>query len=235
MQPEILASLKKDPLRNCSVLGFFENYPLEEAYGIGDSFVLLGESDHLWAYISSESPTELKELLEKHRINTKYFSSVEEWMKPIVTKNAEVEWELASLRFILPEAQEIGPLRKETCNLDESFVDYIFEHSNYQAFTSTEYIKERLERSISAGIMEDGVLVAWGLTHDDNALGFLHVLPEYRRKGYGEAILNSLIRKRRAEKKPIFLNVEPTNHSSLNLVQKMGFVLDRKISWIKLK
>jgi len=39
-----------------------------------------------------------------------------------------------------------------------------------------------LEKDISAGIILDEKLVALGFTHDDGALGFLHFLPEYRKK-----------------------------------------------------
>lgn len=119
--------------------------------------------------------------------------------------------------------------------MDISDGDYIFSHSDYKAFTSTEYIKERIQKGISAGIVKNGKLVAWGLTHDDNSLGFLHVLHDYRRNGYGTDITNFLIKQKRTMKKPVFLNVEPHNMGSRDLVEKMGFVLDREISWIKLK
>ncbi|MBC2578886.1 GNAT family N-acetyltransferase [Clostridium sp. DJ247] len=69
----------------------------------------------------------------------------------------------------------------------------------------------------------------------DKSLGFLHVLSNFRRKGYGKDIITSLIYQKRKENKPVFLNVEPNNINSINLVIKMGFVIDRKISWIKLK
>jgi len=235
MYSKITNRLLKDPIRNISVLGFFEDYPLERAFQVGDSFLLLGESDHLWGYISSHSSSELTELFKNNQITTGYFASVEDWMKPIISEGSEVEWELTTLRFVLPDKCEIVPSTRKTCALDTSLVDYIFNHSDYQSFTSKEYIKVRIERGVSAGIIEGNALVAWGLTHDDGALGFLHVLPEFRGKGYGKAITSSLIYEKRKENKPVFLNVEPNNINSINLVNKMGFVFDRKISWVKLR
>jgi 8-oxo-dGTP diphosphatase len=235
MNLEIIALLDKDPVRNAAVLGFFENYPLESLFRIGDTFLFLGESDHLWAYISSKSITELTEILGKSQINTKYFASIEDWMKSIIIKNSEIEWDLSTFRYVLPETYRIKPPAKKMCTLDISMVAYIFNHSDYKAFTSKEYIKERIEQGLSAGIMEGDTLVAWALTHDDNSLGFLHVLPDFRRKGYGTDVLKSLICQMRKENKQVFLNVEPTNLNSTSLVNKMGFVIDRKISWIKLK
>ena len=78
-------------------------------------------------------------------------------------------------------------------------------------------------------------LVAWGFTHDDGALGFLHVLDDFRNKGYGIDILLVLIQMRKKEKKPIFGNIVPENIASTKLITKLGFKLDCKTSWIKLK
>lgn len=235
MYSEIMNRLSKDPIRNVAVLGFFENYPIERVFRVGDTFLLLGESDHLWGYISSQSKSELAEILEKSQINTRYFASIEAWMKPIIIKDSEVDWELATLRYVLPETHEVEHPVREVCTLDRSFVNYIFNHSDYKAFTSEGYIRERIEKGISAGIMEGDTLVAWALTHDDSSLGFLHVLPDFRGKGFGKDITSSLIYQKRKENKPVFLNVEPNNINSMNLVTKMGFVFDRKISWVKLK
>lgn len=235
MYSEITNSLLKDPIRNVAVLGFFENYPIERAFQVGDTFLLLGESDHLWGYISSQSKSELARIIEKSQLRTEYFASVEDWMKPIILKDLEVEWELKTSRFVLPITHEVEPPMRKTCTLDTSLVDYIFKYTNYQEFTSEDYIRERIEKGISAGIMEGDTLVAWALTHDDNSLGFLHVLPDFRGKGYGKDIITSLIHQKRKENKPVFLNVEPDNVNSLNLVTKRGFLFDRKISWIKLK
>lgn len=216
-------------------MGFFENYPINDVFQVGDTFLLLGKSDHLWAYISSQSKSELAEVLNKSKNITSYFACVEDWMKPFILRDSEIEWELTTLRYVFPESHEIEPPARETFKLDSSFVDHIFRNSDYQAFTSKEYIKEQMGRGVSAGILEGNVLVAWGLTHDDGALGFLHVLPEFRGKGYGKAITSSLIYQKRKQNKPVFLNVEPSNMNSRNLVTKIGFVYDRKISWVKLK
>lgn len=235
MNIEIIHRLAEDPIRNMAVVGFFENYPLEKVFQVGDSFILLGKSDHLWAYVSSQNPDELTRLCEEYPISTKFFASVEEWMKPVIAKDSEVEWVLSTDRYLLPANHRIDPPSRMTCTLEISFAEYIFNHSDYQAFTSVEYLRERISRGISAGIIENGTLAAWALTHDDNSLGCLHVLPEFRRKGLARDVMRSLIIQKREANKPVFLNVEPSNFSSLKLVTGMGFILDRRISWIKLK
>ena len=46
----------------------------------------------------------------------------------------------------------------------------------YKDMLSVGYLNERIEKSVSAGIYNDGKLVAWALTHDDGSLGSMHVL-----------------------------------------------------------
>ena len=234
MDRNIVSNLKRDLPRNISILGFFENYPMKSIYVEGDTMILLGESDHLWAHISSTNENELARAL-KNDLGTKYFANIENWMKPILCEGYDLEWELTTFRYILPSAYHIESSNRPINSLDFNSIEYIFHYSDYKSFTSVDYIKERIEKGISAGIMEDGKLVAWGLTHDDDSLGFLHVLPEYREKGYGMEISKALINQKRSKNQPIFLNVEPQNEKSINLVKKFGFEVDRKISWIKLK
>ena len=82
--------------------------------------------------------------------------------------------------------------------------------------------------------MKKDKLVAWGLTHDDGALGSLHVLDEYRKKGYGKEILISLIHQNRKLGKTSFAQIEEKNVKAINLAVRLGFLKDRRVSWIKL-
>lgn len=235
MHQNVKKLLQKDLYRNISILGFIENYPIEKIYRKNDSLIILGRSDHLWAYISSNNEEELKCLIHKYNYDTKYFASVEKWMRPIICQEHDLEWELVTDRYILPDDKSIDLPERKVIQLNLSHAEYIYNNSIYQEFTSIEYIKECIEKGITAGIIEDGKLVAWGLTHDDRALGALHVLPEYRRRGFAKDITKFLIFQKRKSKEPVFLNVEPKNYKSKNLVKKMGFVFDRQISWLKLK
>ncbi|SKA06886.1 GNAT family N-acetyltransferase [Selenihalanaerobacter shriftii] len=226
--------LSKNLPRDISALGFVQNYPIKKVYQVGNSYIILGKSDHLWAYVSSEDKDELIHLINKYKYETKYFASIESWMKPIIQKNKDVEWELQTKRFIFPEHLEIGVLDNRVKRLKSSDANYIYNNSHYKEVTSIKYIQERINQGVSAGITKNNKLIAWGLTHDDNALGFLHVLPEYRRQGYAEEITKCLIQKQRSENKEVFLNIEIDNFKSESLATKLGFVFDRKISWFKI-
>ncbi len=232
---EIKERLSKDLYRNISMLGFIENNPVEEIYKEGETIVITGRSDHLWAYISSESKRELTSLINNYQIKADYYACLEDWMIPIIGEKRTVEWLLTTYRYILPENCECKPPQRKVRILTETEASYIFAQSDYKDFTSTKYIKERIKKGLTAGIDEGGRLIAWGLTHDDDALGFLHVLPEYRKQGYGTDITRSMIMKKRNVGKPVYLNVEPANIKSNNLVKQTGFIMDRRTSWVKLK
>ncbi len=77
-------------------------------------------------------------------------------------------------------------------------------------------------------------LVAWGLTHDDGVLGSLHVLDEYRKKGYGKEIMISLIHQNRKLGKISFAQIEEKNLKVTNLAEQLGFIKGRRVSWVKL-
>lgn len=234
MQTEILSLLQTNPIANLPVLGFFDNYPLEKHYISNNSLILTGTSDYTWAYLSITNPNDLSVLLEKLTYETLYFANVEEWMIPVLTKNHRIEWKLFTNRYYLPEDIIVEPSQKESQPLDKSQIGYIFQNSSYKDFTSEGYISERLERDISAGIWINGQLAGWGLTHDDGSLGFLNVISEYRGQGIGEAIFRCLITAKRAQNKPVFVNVEPHNKQSISLLEKLGMEYDRPVSWIKL-
>ncbi len=235
MDSSISEILKVIPSKNIASTGYFQNYPVTEYFKEGDSALILGKSDHIWAHIVSSEESELSDLLHKHHRMTKYYHSVEDWMIPCILQYGTVDWILSTNRYILDDNIECDPREMSSEKIELELAPYIWEHSSYKSSTSSEYIEERLNKDISAGIMVDKKLAAWGLTHDDGSLGFLHVLNEYRSRGYGKSILLSLIHQRRKEGKPVFGNIEPENLNSIRLASKLGFTFDQKSSWIKLR
>lgn len=235
MDNKLFSILNSNPSANIAALGFFSSYHVESYYTENNSVIAFGKSDHLWAHIASTSSIELTSILAKHHNKTKYYFSVENWMIPLILKHGVKDWIMTTNRFVLDKNTHVDLANKETVTVDESYAPIIFENSDYKDYISIEYINDRLSKDISAGIITNSKLVAWGFTHDDGALGFVYVLKEYREKGYGLDILLSLIQNRKENNKPIFGNILPDNIASTNLVLKLGFKLDCEASWIKLK
>lgn len=235
MESSLSEILKIIPLKNIASIGYFQNYPVTEYFKEGDSALILGKSDHIWAHLVSSDESELSKILHKYHTKTRYYHSVEDWMIPHILKHGTVDWILSTNRYILDDRVACDLPEISSVKIEPGLASYIQENSSYKGFTSLEYIEERLTRDISAGIMLDKQLVAWGLTHDDGSLGFLHVLKEYRSRGYGKSILLNLIHQRRLEGKPVFGNIEPENKNSIGLASKLGFAFDKQSSWIKLR
>ncbi len=156
-------------------------------------------------------------------------------MLPIITKEKRIDWKLTTMRYYYPSDSISESDNLNILKLNSEDPGFIFEHSKYKEFLSVDYLKERIEKSYSACIRESGKLVAWGLTHDDGALGSLQVMDEQRKKGYGRAILISLIEKCLQDKKIPFAQIEENNLPAVKLVRQLGFIEDRRVTWLKLK
>lgn len=241
---EIINQLSKNRAKNISMIGVIENYGIENSLIYQDSLLITAATDHLWAYISSSSKKELIELLKKFNYKTNYFASLEDWMIPIISNDKQIEWELKTERLILANKTKInfnvknktGKNGKQIIikELKSDDADFIFENSHYQDFTSKPYIKERIELDSSAGIFIQGELAGWGLTHDDGAVGFIHVRDDFRKQGYAGLIMEKLIADKRKDNRDVFLNVEMDNLKAKKLFYSLGFEFDRIISWVKL-
>jgi 8-oxo-dGTP diphosphatase len=229
----LILHLKKDEITNISTIGFIENNPISEIVEINNSSLIKGTSDVEWAYVVCKNEMDLKALLEKSGSNT-YFASVEDWMIPVITEHKKTEWILSTMRYYLPNDVEIPENKIEVIPLTTDHIGFIISQSNYKQFLTPAYVEERITKSISAAIMKKDKLVAWGLTHDDGALGSLHVLDEYRKKGYGKEILISLIHQNRKLGKTSFAQIEEKNVNAANLVEQLGFVKDRRVRWVNL-
>lgn len=229
----LILHLKKDEITNISTIGFIENNPIIEIVEINNSYLIKGISDVEWNYVVCNNESDLSALLEKSSSNI-YFASVEDWMIPIITEKRNAEWILSTMRYFLPEDVEVPENKIEVIPLISDHIGFIISQSNYKRFLTPAYVEERISKSISAAIMKKDKLVAWGLTHDDGALGSLHVLDEYRKKGYGKEILISLIHQNRKLGKISFAQIEEKNLKAANLIEQLGFIKDKRVSWVKL-
>jgi ribosomal protein S18 acetylase RimI-like enzyme len=235
MDQAFLTLLQKDPARNRAALGFFDNQPVLRGYRNGDCALILGESDHVWMHCVGNAGPEMDTLLKEHYEETPYFYSVEEPLIPLIESCAATEWIFPTIRYYLEKPEIIAGPDVPVREIDPARIPELYEQSDYRDYTSTAYIRHRLERDISACIVHEGQLLAWGFTHDDGSLGFLHVHPRQRRKGYGTQILRALIHMRAAERKAVFCNIVPENTASIKMVKKLGFRAESRVSWLKLK
>ena len=235
MNIEITRILDLYPLAGIATRGYYSNYPMK-AYAVRNNCALVvGYTDQVWIHCLGKDKGDLLALLKEYAGLSSYYYSVEEWVLPLIHEIGEEEWRMETVRYMLDDAIELPKPDNKIVPLSPDDTDYIFGYSDYREYTDPGYIRDRLERDMSAAIMDKGKPVAWGLTHDDGALGFLHVLPEYRGKGYGRDIMLAHIAMKREKNEPVYCNIVPGNTPAIKLVESLGFKADRKIYWVKLK
>ncbi|HEY7751028.1 MAG TPA: GNAT family N-acetyltransferase [Ignavibacteriaceae bacterium] len=232
---EIVKRLKKDSIRNSSIIGFIKDYPPAMTLSEGDSILVKGKSDREWIYFSSESEAEFNRLFSKLNQEDLCFASVEGWMIPKIIMNRTVDWKLEAFRYYLPEKIVLLENKIKIDSLQESDAEFIVANSNYKQFIEIEYVRDRINKSVSAGVIVNGHLAAWAITHDDGAIGALHVVDEYRNQGFAAEIVINLSQRIRKEGSVPIAQIEEKNIPATKLFNKIGFVKDRKVSWIKLK
>lgn len=232
---KVIKKLEKNEFRNVNILNFINNNSISSAESFDDSVLVRGISDREWVYICCTNEQELNLIKSKLTEQDKNFGAIEEWMLPVLTEGKDIEWELPTIQYYLPANAKLEKPEIETTSLSIADAKTIFENSEYKDFLNIEYIQSRIENDISIGIYENEKLVAWGLIQDDGAMGFLHVLPEYRRKGYGLQVTLALIEKVKQAGKLPFACIVQDNVKSINLVKKLGFIEDKKKYWFELK
>ena len=231
----ILEELKKDLLKNSSLLNFHEQNPITDLVKIGENIILRGVSDQNWVYISSPNEQALLEAVEQLNESDKCFAAIEDWMVPMITRQKEIKWKFPLIKVYLPDHVCLEPSKGINIKpLNDEDARHIFENSIYQEVTSESYILERIQKGISCGITIDDELVAWAITHDDSAIGMLHVMESHRQKGFAYEVVSFMISQLRNQGKIPFACIEETNFKSLNLVKKFGFVVDQKINWFEI-
>ncbi|MBN2781587.1 MAG: GNAT family N-acetyltransferase [Candidatus Marinimicrobia bacterium] len=226
--------LEHDPAAARATRGFFENYPLERSYVKGAAALLIGTSDHRWIHCLGEAGKDLAALLSEHHAESPYYYAVADEALPLVLACGDADWVMSTRRYVLEEGAGVPEPRHRILPLNVSLAEYIYANTDYREFTDPAYIRDRLDRDISAGIAVDGTLAAWGLTHDDGALGFLHVLKTHRRCGLGRDILLALIALKRKAKRPVFCNIVPENVPAMSLLEGLGFRFDGMAHWVKM-
>lgn len=235
LNERMLKLLCRDRIRNSSILQFMRSYDCYSFDQTGESVLVRGTSDEDWVYISSESEEEFSRLLNGLDEEDKCFAVLEDWMLPAIVENKEIRSRLTSLKLVFGEDSRILAEDPEVVELSISDAPYVYQNSKYQEYVTVEYIEERIKSGMSAGLHRDGMLVAWAITHDDGAIGFLHVLDEYRGKGFATKVCSSIISRLQAINELPFVHIEEANTASLKLAKKVGFKQDRRIHWIKLK
>ncbi len=225
--------LNQEPIANLNILGFFEKYAPIQIKEYGSTVMISGKSDEFWWYINCNSQDYFDKFTDELSAGNHFFAVISDWMLDKLKSQFQIHWVLTCNKFYLPNEVELPniDIKIERLNPEDSYS--MFEHSNYKAFTSREYIEEQIKCRSGVAFRNAKKLAGWALFHDDGAMGMLHVVENYRRKGVARALLVELCKMQRSQKRIPYTSVEPTNIASSNLVNSLGFVNTGAVHWVK--
>jgi hypothetical protein len=96
---------------------------------------------------------------------------------------------------------------------------------------SPEHILRRIQSGPGFCIRRKGAPVAWGLTHEDASMGFLHVVEQYRHQGMARTLTTTLAQSLLRLGVQPFMYIVTGNTASLRLTTSMGFSRAGRFSW----
>lgn len=228
---KVLKTLYKNKYKNINFINFYKNQPISETRIINDSVMMKGVSDEVWIYLSIANEDDIPKLI-KGTEDGEFFFFEDKYLKHLFKEN-EIEWKLTCQKFILPEDVKIAEPKTNVTKLLKSDAEFIQNNHSYSDFTDIQYIEEQIEKGVAYGIRENNQLVAWALTHDDGAIGFLRVLPDHQGKGYAQDITNKIIIELRKQNEIPVVHIEEDNIKSQNLSKKVGFQYVGTVTWVK--
>lgn len=228
-----IQKLKKNYYKNINIINFSKAYPLTRLDFVNDSIILSGTSDNSWTYISLDKENDMDKLMEKLREEDKHIAIFDRSVLDYYESNYEIEWKLSCEKYVYENDKILKS--EDVYELTEDDAYYIQENNSYNSFTDIEYIKFRIQNGVGLGIKIHDKLVAWVMTHDDGAIGFMHVLENYRNKGYALKLTNEIIRRLKYIDDLPFVHIEKNNEKSIKLAEKAGFKYFGDVYWIKIK
>jgi 8-oxo-dGTP diphosphatase len=226
--------LKENEYENQSIVNFIENNPIFNTEIVGNSVLVRGLSDQAWVYISSNDKAEFRKIIKPLNNEDKFFAAVEEWMIPHITVGRTIAWEIKTTRYILPPHVALPEIVGNIEPLNAKDANFIHKYSMYHQFTNSNYFKDRIYKGYSAGITENGKLIAWVLTQDDGAVAFLYVMKEQRRKGYANAVTLALLNKIRKTGRQPYVYISDESKEAKELALNFGFEKEKKVRWLNL-
>ena len=120
-----------------------------------------------------------------------------------------------------PEPPEAPAFGGELRLLGEEWAPYVCEHYSKSDIGGLEHIRQAIGAGM-LGAFVDGTLAGFAGFHSEGSIGLLEVLPAYRRRGLGEALLRGAVRLALERGQYAFGQVLIDNAPSLALQKKVG-------------
>ena len=132
--------------------------------------------------------------------------------------------------YTKPQPLAMPQSEMEIKTLEQSHADFVIKH--YSRMRDESYIIERIEAKEMFGAFIGETQIGFLGLHDEGSMGFLEILPKYRRKGLAVVLESFLINYQLSRKQIPFAHIITDNQASLNLQKKMGLeIADGTVTW----
>ncbi len=157
------------------------------------------------------------------------FSGANEVVLDFYMKNHLIQWKntCTQLHYVSERFKDVTPL--ESLKLEDA--KYIDENYEYQNDDSLEKIKEAIKNRPTSCLRIDGIIVSFVLLHEDDSIGYMFTLPEYRGKGYAYELTKDIVNKVIDSGRLPYIQIVKGNLKSIALAKKSGFIEHGDVHW----
>lgn len=117
----------------------------------------------------------------------------------------------------------------DSLTLDD--LDFVNDNYEYKNDDSKEKIKDAILNRPTSCLRIDNQLVSFVLLHDDDSIGYMYTLPEYRGKGYAYELTKDIVNKTIDSGRLPYIQIVHGNIKSEKLAEKAGFIKHADVYW----
>ncbi len=116
-------------------------------------------------------------------------------------------------------------------SLTLSDASYVNDNYEYKNSNSLAKIKDAIKNRPTSCLRLDGKIVSFVLLHDDDSMGYMYTLPEYRGNGYAYELAKDIINKTLDSGRLPYIQIVQGNEKSKQLALKLGFEKHGEVHW----
>ena len=192
-----------------------------------DGVLLYDPPSEVW-FVDAETPAVLEEMLPLMEGCT-ILTGHQMWYKDALAAHFGFQTEQIchQAAWMTDQPPEVPDFGGEIRRLDRSWAEWTEAHYSH-SFGGVAYMEEAIDRGM-LGAFVAGKPAGFIATHIEGSMGMLEVLPQYRRKGIGEALLLAMTAFCLEQGKYPYGQVFTDNGPSLALQRKVGMTLSEEL------
>ena len=192
-----------------------------------DGVLLYDPPSEIW-FVDADTPAALEEMLPLMEGCT-ILTGHQMWYKDKLAAHFSFQTQQICRQsaWLAPQSPAVPPFGGEIRRLDRSWAVWAEEHYSH-SFGGVAYMEDAIDRGMLGAFVE-GRPAGFVGTHIEGSMGMLEVLPEYRRRGIGEALLLAMTAFCLEQGKYPYGQVFTDNAPSLALQRKVGMTLSEEL------